>query len=81
MCLAVPAKVLELKENIAVCDFGGVKRNVNIEMIEEVKIGDYLVVHVGYAIEKMSEKEAMETYKIWNEILEMEENKNIIGKK
>ena len=80
MCLAIPAKVLKVKGKHAECDFGGVKRDVNIEMTDGIKEGDYVVVHVGYAIEKMSEEEAMESFKIWNKLLEMEENKDLLKK-
>ncbi len=72
MCLAIPARVMKIKGNTAECDFGGVTRNVNIEMVE-VEVNDYVIVHVGYAIEKMSEKEAKETIELWKHILEMEE--------
>jgi hydrogenase expression/formation protein HypC len=73
MCLAIPAKVVELNGDIAKVDFGeGVLREVNVALVE-VKVGDYVLVHAGYAIQILSEEEAMETLKLWNEILKFAE--------
>jgi len=70
LCLAIPAKVLEVKGNIAKVDFGqGVAREVNI-MLVEAKVGDYVLVHAGYAIEKLDQKAAEESLNTWREILE-----------
>ncbi|KON29456.1 hypothetical protein AC477_05895 [miscellaneous Crenarchaeota group-1 archaeon SG8-32-1] len=70
MCLAIPAKVLELNGNVAKVDFGqGVAREVNI-MLVEAKVGDYVLVHAGYAIEKLDQKAAEESLNTWREILE-----------
>ncbi|MCD6325103.1 HypC/HybG/HupF family hydrogenase formation chaperone [Candidatus Bathyarchaeota archaeon] len=72
MCLAIPAKVLRVKDGIAEVDFGrGVSREVNI-MLVDVKVGDYVLVHAGYAIQVIDEKEAKETLRLWNKILEEE---------
>lgn len=74
MCLAVPAKIIEVNGNIAKVDFGGnVLREVNIILVEEAKPGDYVLVHAGYAIQKVDEKEALETLRLWNEILKESE--------
>jgi len=72
MCLAVPAQVLEIQGSEATLDFGGVKRKANISLLEDVKIGDYVIVHVGFAIQKLDEKEAKESLRYWKEILEAE---------
>jgi hydrogenase expression/formation protein HypC len=70
LCLAIPAKVLEVKGNVAKVDFGqGVAREVNI-MLVEAKVGDYVLVHAGYAIEKLDQKAAEESLNTWREILE-----------
>ena len=72
MCLAIPAKVLGIKDCVAQVDFGsGVSREVNV-MLVEAKVGDYVLVHAGYAIQVLDEKEAQETLRLWNEILEAE---------
>ena len=70
MCLAIPALIMSVEGNRANVDFGqGVLRDVNISLVE-VKVGDYVLVHAGYAIQVVEEKEAKETLKIWSEILE-----------
>jgi len=71
MCLAVPAKVMEINGEEAVLDYGGVKRRANIGMLSNVKVGDYVLVHVGYAISKLDEEEALETLKLWDEMLRL----------
>jgi hydrogenase expression/formation protein HypC len=69
MCLAVPAKVTQINGDEAVLDYGGVKRKANISMLSDVMVGDYVLVHVGYAISKLDEDEASETLKLWDEML------------
>ena len=72
MCLAIPAKVVSVKEDKAKVDFGeGVLREVNVTLVN-AKVGYYVLVHAGYAIQVLDEKEALETLKLWNEILEAE---------
>ena len=73
MCLAIPAKVIKVNGNLAKVDFGeGVLREVNVSLVD-VKAGDYVLVHAGYAIQVLSEEEAVETLKLWSEILELAE--------
>jgi len=70
LCLAIPAKVLEVKGNIAKVDFGqGVAREVNV-MLVDAKIGEYVLVHAGYAIEKLDQKAAQESLDTWRQVLE-----------
>jgi len=70
MCLAIPAKILKVKNGIAEVDFGrGVSREVNV-MLVNAKVGDYVLVHAGYAIQVIDEKEAKETLRLWDKILE-----------
>mgnify|MGYP001077010846 CR=1 FL=1 len=72
MCLAIPAKVISVKEDRARVDFGeGVLREVNVTLVK-AKVGDYVLVHAGYAIQILDEKEAEETIRLWSEILEAE---------
>ncbi len=69
MCLAIPAKIMSLDGTKAQVDFGqGVLREVNVSLVE-AKVGDYVIVHAGYAIQIIEEKEAQETLNLWNEIL------------
>jgi hydrogenase expression/formation protein HypC len=64
MCLAIPGKVLEIDETstpkMGKVSFGGIQKKVCLEWIPEVKVGEYVVVHVGFAISRMDEKEALE---------------------
>ncbi len=69
MCLAIPAKVVSRKGDKAQVDFGeGVLREINVTLVD-ARIGDYVLVHAGYAIQVLDEKEALETLSLWNEIL------------
>ena len=68
MCLAVPAKVIEIKGNHALVDYGdGTMRLVNVSLVD-AKLGQYVLVHTGFAIEVINEKEAKETMEIFNEM-------------
>jgi hydrogenase expression/formation protein HypC len=72
MCLAIPGKVVNVKETNAQVDFGeGVLRDVNVTLVN-AQVGDYVLVHAGYAIQVLDEKEALETLNLWNEILQTE---------
>jgi hydrogenase expression/formation protein HypC len=69
MCLAIPAKILSLEGAKAQVDFGqGVSREVNVSLVE-AKVGEYVLVHAGYAIQVLEEKEALETLSLWNDVL------------
>jgi hydrogenase expression/formation protein HypC len=69
MCLAIPARVISVDGDKAQVDFGeGVLREVNVTLVN-AKVGDYVLVHAGYAIQLMDEKDALETLSLWNEIL------------
>lgn len=69
MCLAVPGKVLEIQGDKAKIDYGGIVRDANISLVR-VKVGDYVVVHAGFAIETMEEKEAKKVLELWDEYFE-----------
>lgn len=72
MCLAIPAEVKEIKGTNAIVDFGGgVTREVNISLVD-VRIGEYVLVHVGYAIQVIDREAAQETLKLWDELLSQE---------
>lgn len=68
MCVAIPGKVISISEDEAVVDFGGIKKKINIFFMEDIKVGDYLLIHAGCAIEKIDKEAALETLKIFEEI-------------
>jgi len=72
MCLALPGKIVSIDGDTASIDFGGVVKQANITMIEP-NIGDWVVVHAGFAIETMDEEEARKTLELWNEVLAHDE--------
>ncbi len=84
MCLSIPSKIVEiLPDNYAIVDTMGVKRKVSLDLMPEpVEVGDYVLIHVGYAMTKMSEEDALESIKVYEEIiekLEEEEKREIFG--
>ena len=88
MCLAIPGKIVEIvdeENSIAKVEVGGVKRNINIGMLgkEEARVGDYVLIHVGFAMSKVDEKEAEDTLRILKEIgefdLELEQFKTTVA--
>ncbi|MCD1294452.1 HypC/HybG/HupF family hydrogenase formation chaperone [Methanocella sp. CWC-04] len=73
MCLAVVAQLKEIKENTAVADFGGLTQEVRIDLLENPKVDDWVLVHTGFAIQQIDEKEALETLRLLEEIAKMDE--------
>jgi hydrogenase expression/formation protein HypC len=71
MCLAIPAKVIKVQDGKAQVDFGGILREVDVSLVD-VKVGEYVLVHAGYAIQVLSQEEAEETLRLWQELLEAE---------
>ncbi len=67
MCLAIPAKVIKIDGKKAEVDFGGNTREVSIVLTPQVKVGDYVLLHAGFAIQVIDEKEAQEIYDAWEE--------------
>jgi len=61
MCLGIPMRIVEADGNEAVVESGGVRKNVRLELIGGGSVGDYVLVHTGYAIERVDEAEALET--------------------
>ena len=75
MCLAIPAKVIEVNEsNQGKIDYMGTKVKTNFALLEDVKVGDWVIVHAGYAISKLNEEEAQETLDLIREYLEVSES-------
>lgn len=72
MCLAMPAKILSIDGDEAEVDFGGAIRKTNVSMVD-AKVGEYVIIHAGFAIQKVDEEEARETLQLWNEFLDSSE--------
>jgi len=73
MCLAIPAEVLRVEGNKGLVDYGGLEQEVSLDLVEDVRPGDYVLVHVGFAIEKLSKEAALETLAIFKELESIEQ--------
>jgi len=72
MCLAIPMKVAQIDaHDLGVADLEGVRHEVDLSMVGPVRIGDYVIIHAGYAIEKLDEKEAIERIALFKELAEV----------
>ncbi len=71
MCLGVPMQVKTIENDLATCEIDGVQREASLMMIDDVQIGDYVLIHAGFAIEKIDEEEAQLTLKALREALDM----------
>lgn len=76
MCIAVPAEILEIRdENIALVDYGNLQQEVRIDLVD-VKVGEFVLVHVGFAIQKLSREEGLETRELFKEVYQAMEEPN-----
>jgi hydrogenase expression/formation protein HypC len=73
MCLAVPVFIKAINENDAEVDIGGITRRISIELTPEARVGDYAIVHSGYAINILDQKEAEETLRLLGEMIAISE--------
>ena len=74
MCLAIPAKILEINDNKALIESLGVKKEVEVSLVPDAKIGDYVIVHAGFAIQVVEKEEALATQGYWKEWLDGQED-------
>ncbi|MDO8208254.1 MAG: HypC/HybG/HupF family hydrogenase formation chaperone [Gallionella sp.] len=73
MCLAIPARVEQLTaDNGAIVNLGGVRKEISLALVEDVAVGDYVIVHVGYALQKLDEEEALRTLELFAEFSAMD---------
>ena len=70
MCLAVPMKVTEIVDETAICEIDGVRREGSLMMLDGVEVGDYVLLHAGFAIEKIDPEEALKTIELLREALD-----------
>jgi hydrogenase expression/formation protein HypC len=69
MCLAIPAQVIEIPDaETAVVELGGIRKSISTALLDEVAVGDYVIVHVGYALERLNVAEAEETLRLFAEL-------------
>ena len=71
MCLGVPMQVKTIEDDVAMCEIDGVTREASLMMIDGVEVGDYVLIHAGFAIEKIDEEEAQLTLNALREALDM----------
>jgi hydrogenase expression/formation protein HypC len=75
MCLAIPSKITQIENNMAVIDVDGVRRECSLLLVEDARIGDYVIVHAGFAISKLDETAAIETLALLKEAAALVEAK------
>lgn len=68
MCLSVPAKILSIEGQMASASVGGAIVQTGLHLLDDVKVGDYVLIHTGFALQKISEEEAMETIRLIEEL-------------
>ncbi|GAA8113232.1 HypC/HybG/HupF family hydrogenase formation chaperone [Helicobacter pylori] len=70
MCLAIPSKVIAINNNVALLETLGVQREASLDLMDEsVKVGDYVLLHIGYVMSKIDEKEALESIELYQEMI------------
>ncbi|WP_187940452.1 HypC/HybG/HupF family hydrogenase formation chaperone [Helicobacter pylori] len=70
MCLAIPSKVIAINDNVAILETLGVQREARLDLMgESVKVGDYVLLHIGYVMSKIDEKEALESIELYQEMI------------
>lgn len=74
MCLSVPAKVVKIEGQMADVSVGGALFKAGLHIVEDVRVGDYILLHAGFAIQKISEKDALETLNLLKEMDDLENN-------
>lgn len=76
MCLAVPAQIIEVLENgLARCDLNGVKKEINVSLIAQPKVGDWVIVHVGFALNRIDEAQAQQTLRMLSTVVQSGESR------
>lgn len=75
MCLAIPSKITKVEDNMAVIDVDGVRRECSLLLVEDAQVGDYVIVHAGFAISKIDEAAALETLALLKEAAALVEAK------
>jgi hydrogenase expression/formation protein HypC len=71
MCLSIPAKIESIEDNMAIVSVGGVTYKASLQLLDDVSVGDFILLHTGFAIQKISPEDAEETLKIFSEFEDM----------
>ncbi len=70
VCLGIPGKIIEIEKNVAKVDVGGVSRDISLDLCPDVSVGEYVLIHTGFAIQKVDEEEAKETLDLLRQMAE-----------
>jgi hydrogenase expression/formation protein HypC len=70
MCLGIPMKVLEINGNKAVAEAAGVRKDIRLDLLDDVQVGEFVLIHTGFAIEKLDPREAAETLELIKQVFE-----------
>ncbi len=73
MCLGIPGRILEIEKMVAKVEVGGMVRDISIDLCPDVSVGEYVLIHTGFAIHKVDEEEAKETIQFLNQLVEADE--------
>lgn len=68
MCLAIPTKIIQIQGNLGLVELGGLKKEIRLDLVPDAKIGDYVLLHAGFAIQILNQDEAEKTLKILEEL-------------
>jgi len=72
MCLSIPARVISLNGNKAIVSVGGTEYEASLQLVEDINVNDFVLLHTGFAIQKISEDDAMEAFKLLGELIEID---------
>ena len=70
-CLAIPGKITSINDNMAQVNIAGIVKTASLQLIDDARVGDYVLLHAGFAIQLLDEEEALETLKLWESIDEI----------
>ena len=73
MCLSIPAQVISINDDKAIVSVGGTEYEASLQLLDDVQVDDYVLIHTGFAIQKISEEDAMETLRLFKELDALED--------
>ena len=76
MCLAVPSKIVEIQDSLAIIDVEGVRKKISLMLLEDAQIGDFVIVHAGFAIRKLDEQAAKESLDFLRQAINFADSQN-----